>query len=552
MSNANRDYAIVYDIKNSSLVLSRPLIFYLTDKNTSNIFVKLVTRVIVGDGIDQYTDIENASNYVLTMRVIKPNNEVKSLEATQHEPENIFQFDLTEDFKDIPGKYICELTISTIVSERQELITSDPFNYEVKRSILSNVSEIIETADTTVEKLLNDLEATKSRLFNDLELAKTNLHNDLESAKTELSSRIEEKTSIDDNNRSKINTYSSDKIEIIKTNVEQNIDNVSLQIKDRMDEISKGLLVDTSNKIKSASIYLPVTDVSTEEQFINILNKCKDSNCNTITICPIFWMTSATSNTFDGYKPPLTESIVIERIIKAKELGFKVALKPHVGGEGISNHSGIRPPSTTTWLTNYSNIYLELLNKCKYYVDIVCVGNELNEQTNQLKSQWSSLISEIRSIKGDLMIGHACHFDELKTNVFLDELDFIGCNMYAPVAGDLSTNIEVQRKSIMNISNAINKLFKKADELSKPIIITEVGILPFEESLSKPEAWGFDPSPVINEDTQVRYYKIALKEYLNANNIIGTFIWNAADGYTFIDRKAQEIVKQIYGGGVSV
>ena len=164
MSNANRDYAIVYDIKNGSLVLSRPLNFYITDKNTSNIFVRLVTRVSVGNGIDQYTDIEQASDYVLTMRVVKPNNEVKSINATQHEEESIFQFDLTEDFKDIPGKYICELTISTIVSERQELITSDPFNYEVKRSILSNISEIIETEDTTVEKLLNNLDATKAEL----------------------------------------------------------------------------------------------------------------------------------------------------------------------------------------------------------------------------------------------------------------------------------------------------------------------------------------------------------------------------------------------------
>ena len=162
MSNANRDYVIIYDVKNSSLILSRPLIFYITDKNTSNIFIKLVTRVNAGNGIDQYTDLENASNYILTIRVIKPNNEVKSLEATQHEPKSIFQFDLTEDFKDMPGKYICELTISTIVSGRQELITSDPFSYEVKRSILSKISDTIEIEDTTVEKILNDLEATKT------------------------------------------------------------------------------------------------------------------------------------------------------------------------------------------------------------------------------------------------------------------------------------------------------------------------------------------------------------------------------------------------------
>ena len=164
MSNANRDYVIVYDVKNSSLVLSRPLVFYITDKNTSNIFVRLVTRISIGDGIDQYTDIESATNYTLTMRVIKPNNEIESIQATQHEPESIFQFDLTEDFKDMPGKYICELIISTTVSGRQELITSDPFNYEVKRSILSNVGEIIETEDTTVEKLLNKLEVTKAEL----------------------------------------------------------------------------------------------------------------------------------------------------------------------------------------------------------------------------------------------------------------------------------------------------------------------------------------------------------------------------------------------------
>ena len=222
MSNANRDYAIVYDVKNGSLVLNRPLIFYITDINTSNIFVRLVTKVNIGNGVDQYTDIEEASSYALTMRVIKPNNEVKSIEATQHELGSIFQFDLTEDFKDIPGKYICELIISTIVSERQELTTSNPFNYEVKRSILSNVSEIIETEDTTVEKLLNNLEASKIKLFNDLELAKTNLHNDLNTTSSTLNSQVQ---------------ACDNKIENIKEEVSSRLDateaELSSQIKDK-------------------------------------------------------------------------------------------------------------------------------------------------------------------------------------------------------------------------------------------------------------------------------------------------------------------------------
>ena len=108
MSNTNRDYAIVYDIKNSSLILSRPLVFYMTDRNTSNIFVRLVTRTNIGDGVDQYTDIENASNYIVLMRAIKPNDEVINIKATQREPESIFEFDLTEDFINMPCTYIYE------------------------------------------------------------------------------------------------------------------------------------------------------------------------------------------------------------------------------------------------------------------------------------------------------------------------------------------------------------------------------------------------------------------------------------------------------------
>ena len=197
MSNTNRDYVIVYDVKNSSLTLSSPLVFYITDKNTSNIFVRLVTKTNIGGGVDQYTDIEDASGYVLLMRVIKPNDENTNIKATQREQESIFEFDLTENFKDIPGTYICELMISTIVDSRQELITSDSFTYEVKRSVLSRIDQIIEHEGTTVEKLLNELDATKTELSSQIQASddkieniKGELSSRLDATKTELSSQI--------------------------------------------------------------------------------------------------------------------------------------------------------------------------------------------------------------------------------------------------------------------------------------------------------------------------------------------------------------------------
>ena len=210
MSNTNRDYTIIYDVKNSSLILSRPLVFYITDKNTSNIFVRLVKKVETGDGIDQYTDIENASGYILLMRTIKPNDEVINIKATQHESGSIFEFDLTEGFKDIPGTYICELMISTMVNGRQELLTSDSFTYEVKRSILSKIDEIIEHKETTVEKLLNEVDAAKAELSSQVQAS----NDKIENTKGELNLQIQ---------------ASNDKIENIKGELNSQIQDIRNQ-----------------------------------------------------------------------------------------------------------------------------------------------------------------------------------------------------------------------------------------------------------------------------------------------------------------------------------
>ena len=166
MNNTNRDFLVVCDVKNSTLIINRPIKFYITDKNTSNIFIRLVTQIEYDDNIKKYVDIEPANSYAVTMRIIKPNNEVKSVIASQLEEGAIYQVDLQDDCKDIPGMYKCELLMSTLVYDRQELNTSDAFTYRVERSILSNISEIVETVDTTVEDVLNQVYIARLEMLN--------------------------------------------------------------------------------------------------------------------------------------------------------------------------------------------------------------------------------------------------------------------------------------------------------------------------------------------------------------------------------------------------
>ena len=164
MSNTNRDYLIVCEVKNSKITVARQLNFYITDKNTSNIFIKLVNRIENDNGVSSYADIENATAYKVTLRIVKPNNETISVMATQLEPEAIYQVDLEENCKNIAGTYKCELLITTTVNGREELNTSDPFTYLVKKSILSDVGEIVETGGITTEQLINKIDTVKAEL----------------------------------------------------------------------------------------------------------------------------------------------------------------------------------------------------------------------------------------------------------------------------------------------------------------------------------------------------------------------------------------------------
>ena len=162
MSNTNRDYIVICDVKNSKLTVYRPIKFYITDKNTSNIFIRLVTKIENDSGVVEYVDVEPATNYVVTMRIIKPDDEVKSVIASKLEEGAVYQVDLQDDCKDIPGTYKCELLISTTVYGRQELNTSDMFTYNVVNSILSK-AVVTETKGITTEYILNQVDAYNSQ-----------------------------------------------------------------------------------------------------------------------------------------------------------------------------------------------------------------------------------------------------------------------------------------------------------------------------------------------------------------------------------------------------
>ena len=147
--NINRDYLIINDVKKSNVKLDNgSVVFYITDKNTQNIFVNLVINISNNPLIQKYANIENAEDYTLTMNIVKPDNTHEIIQGKLHDKANaIFEFDLPDYCCDKVGSYRCELLTKCYINDKEEITTSNRLTYKVKSSVLNDLDEMVEAPE---------------------------------------------------------------------------------------------------------------------------------------------------------------------------------------------------------------------------------------------------------------------------------------------------------------------------------------------------------------------------------------------------------------------
>lgn len=159
--NLNRDYLVTVDVKQAVVNTPSTMQFYITDMGTSNIFAQLVINESNSELVKRYAPIENAEDFNITLRIIKPNNQPMSTDFTLlNKMEAFYVVDLTDDYKDIIGEYKAELFVDCLINEKTERITTASFTYEVLPSIYNNLDEVIEGDPNypLVEEILTKLE----------------------------------------------------------------------------------------------------------------------------------------------------------------------------------------------------------------------------------------------------------------------------------------------------------------------------------------------------------------------------------------------------------
>jgi hypothetical protein len=136
------------------------------------------------------------------------------------------------------------------------------------------------------------------------------------------------------------------------------------------------------------------------------------------------------------------------------------------------------------------------------------------------------------------------------TGGYLDLLDYIGLNFYPRMTTSLNYNTDDLITGMFRDlydREGISDINKVSDGFDKKIIITEIGITAFIEAVRLPSLWGYS---IEDETAQTKFYKAFMEIIRNMENVHGICIWSVLDGFTFVGKDAENVIKSNWGNSI--
>jgi hypothetical protein len=166
-ANLNKENLITVTVNKATVSVEGSMNFYITDERTCNIYCQLKYDASTNSLIKNQQEVDNAEDFVITMRIIKPNNEPKELEFEFLDQPAMFYVSLTDEYKDLIGPYKCELFVDCYVNGTLERITTSSFSYKINASIMNNLDSIIEKDPDypLIDEILEQLETVDLRNY---------------------------------------------------------------------------------------------------------------------------------------------------------------------------------------------------------------------------------------------------------------------------------------------------------------------------------------------------------------------------------------------------
>jgi hypothetical protein len=218
---------------------------------------------------------------------------------------------------------------------------------------------------------------------------------------------------------------------------------------------------------------------------------------------------------------------ILKAMAKAKSLGMRVTLKPHVDVLDGTFRANIAPTSPTAWFASYRAMLLHYAELARSGgAHMLMVGTELTSMS-RYTAEWRQLIAEVRARFEGRLTFAANHISGAAEVAFWDDLDLIGIDAYMPLSsGDPNPSVE-------DLANAwvargyVRALADMYARYCKPVVFTEIGYQSREGTATTPwEVHTGAPS----QEAQRRAYEAAYRVWSRVPWFQGFLWWNWPSG----------------------
>lgn len=248
------------------------------------------------------------------------------------------------------------------------------------------------------------------------------------------------------------------------------------------------------------------------------LQRIRDLGANAVAVVP-YAFTRAPAEPAIFAATDESDDRVIRTIEAAHQLGLAIMLKPQLWGSGFTGDIVFaREADFERWFEHYRRWLLHMARLAELHrVEVLAIATELGGLTGR-EAAWRRLIADLRRIYSGRLT-YAAHWGrEFETLPFWDALDFLGVNLYYPLAAPG----QAPRPDSPQVQALVEKLAAMAAKHGKPILFTEVGYPSLASAAVEPWKEG---EAGLDLEIQKQCYQTVFEAFYGQPWLAGLYWW---------------------------
>ena len=216
-----------------------------------------------------------------------------------------------------------------------------------------------------------------------------------------------------------------------------------------------------------------------------------------------------------------TDEAVIEAAARARALGLRVLLAPHLWSR---EWTGSMQFGTAGWPRFFERYRTFLLHYAvlaqRQGIDGLAVGHELGSATLAYPDRWRALIGEVRRVY-DGTVTYGANWDhEVEDIAFWDACDLIGVSFYYPLATAPGASRAAMTAAARRALASLDQLARRT---GRPVLLTEAGYASTPDAPVRP--WEERRAGAADLAVQRECYEALMAALDPESGVAGVFIW---------------------------